>query len=134
VDRFPETEATGIHADGNGIAGEAATSIRKNRQDVLKRFEDARRTRRRQNQHLAKVKITCEALLAGQWLSANVGSLVDAFNVEPAAFVFKSSVPFGQPEAPKKPDAPRAPTPPPTAKPTQKEEGVLRSLFRWLFG
>jgi len=120
--------------DGHAPAGEAATSIRKNRQDVLKRFEDARRTRRRQNQHLAKVKITCEALLAGQWLSANVGSLVDAFNLEPAAFVFKSSVPFGQPEAPKKPDAPRAPTPSPTAKPTQKEEGVLRSLFRWLFG
>ena len=32
--------------------------------------------------------MTCEALLTGKWLSANIGSLVDAFNAEPAAFVF----------------------------------------------
>ena len=134
VDRFKETEVAGVQDNGDGNAKDTAASIRKNGQGVMKKFEDARQTQRRQNKHLAKVKITCEALLAGQWLSANVGSLVDAFNTEPAAFIFRSTVPFVQPEAPKMPTAPHAPSPPPPPKPKQEEEGVLRSLFRWLFG
>ena len=62
-----------------------------------------------------------------------IGSLMDAFNTEPAAFVFRSTVPFVQPEILKKPTA-RCAEAPPAAKPKQEEEGVLRSLFRWLFG
>jgi hypothetical protein len=132
VDRLNATEVAGVHANGDGKAEDVAVSIRKNAQDLMKKFQDARRTQYRQNQRLAKVKMTCEALLAGQWLSANVGSLADAFNTEPAAFVFRSTVPFVQPEAPQKPTTSRVSSLPPTTKPKQ-EEGVLRSLFRWLF-
>src|SRR5207237_1338384 len=93
---------------------EAAESLRKSGQDVLTEFEEARRTQRKVNRRLAKTKATCEAWLAGQWLSANVGSLREVFGAEPSAFVFRSTVPRVEPETPKKPTTPRAPSPPPT--------------------
>jgi hypothetical protein len=133
VDRFKEKEVAGVHANDAGKAEVAAASIRKNGQDVMKKFKDARRTQRRQNQHFLKVKMTCEALLAGQWLAANVSSFVDAFNTEPAAFVFRSTVPYVEPVATNKSTVSFAPSPASTAKPKQEEEGILRSLFRWLF-
>lgn len=133
VARYTE-KSTGVQDIGDGKAEDTAASIRNNAQDVMKTFENVRRTQRRQNQGLARVKMTCEALLAGQWLSAHVGALVDTFNMEPAAFVFRSTVPLVQPDAPNYPTAPCAPSPPPSAKPKHEEEGVLRSLFRWLFG
>lgn len=134
VNRFKEKAMAGVEVNGNEPAEETASSIQNNGQEVLKKFEDGRRTQRRQNQHLIKVRMTCEALLAGQWLSANISSLADVFKSEPAAFVFRSTVPLVEPKAPEKTTTPRAPSPPPTAKPKQEEEGVLRSLFRWLFG
>lgn len=132
VEQSTATEAVRVLTNGDGKA-EVAASVRKRGQDVMKQFEDARRGQRRQNQHLAQVKMTCEALLAGQWLAANVASLGAAFNTEPAAFVFRSTVPLAAPDVPKPPTAARPPSPQPTAKPKQ-EEGIMRSLFRWLFG
>ena len=134
VDRRKEVENADVQANGDRKAEGAVASLQKDGQEIMKKFENERRTQRRQNQHLARVKMICEVQLAGQWLSTGIGSLMDAFDTEPAAFVFRSTVPFVQPEIPKKPTAPRAPSPPLTAKPKQEEEGVLRSLFRWLFG
>ncbi len=134
VDRRNNPDMAAGRANGDGKVEDAAATIRQRGNDVMKKFDNERRSQRRLNQNLAKVKMTCEAILAGQWLSANLGSLMDAFNTEPAAFVFRSTVPFMQPEAPKKPTAKRAPNPTPTTQPKQEEEGVLRSLFRWLFG
>ena len=134
VARFEENHRVKVDANGNGTSEDAIASLRKSGQDAMKKFDEARRTQRRQNQHVATVRMICEALIAGQWLSVNAKPLADAFNMEPAAFIFRSTVPLMQPEAPKKPPAPRVSSPPPTAKPQQKEEGVLRSLFRWLFG
>lgn len=134
VECYEENKSAGVHAIGVEKAEEAQESIRKDGQEVMERFKDARRTQRRQNQQLAKVKMTCEALLTGKWLSANIGSLVDAFNAEPAAFVFSSTVPFVPPEAPKKPAAPGVSSPPPAIKPKKEDDGIFRSLFRWLFG
>jgi hypothetical protein len=134
VDRFNKTVVAAVRADIDGNPEDVAAKIRKRGNDVMKKFENDRRSQKRLNQYLAKVKMTCEAILAGQWLSANFGSLVNAFNTEPAAFVFRSTVPFMQPEAPKKPTAKLVPSPTRTTKPKQEEEGVLRSLFRWLFG
>lgn len=134
VGRRKEVENAEVQANGDRKAEDAVASLRKDGQEIMKKFENERRTQRRQNQHLAKVKMICEVQLAGQWLSTRIGSLMDAFNTEPAAFVFSSTVPFVQPTAPNKPTAPRAPISPPAAKPKQEEEGVLRSLWRWLFG
>lgn len=134
VDRLGTTE----HADGCGCGdgrpkdGEA--EIRKHSQDVKKKFEEARRAQRRQNQQLAKIRTTCEALLAGQWLAAKGGPLVAAFNAEPAAFIFTSTVPLAQPEAPKRQASKHILTPPPSPKRKPEDEGIVRSLFRWLFG
>ena len=134
VDRHMEVKNAEVQANGDRKAEVAVASLRKDGQEIMQKFESERRTQRRQNQHLGKVKMICEVQLAGQWLSTGIGSLMDVFDTEPAAFVFRSTVPFVQPEVPKKPTAPRAPSPPPAAKPKQEEEGVLRSLFRWLFG
>lgn len=126
-------QSTEDHTDRDGIA-DAAESLRKSGQDVLKRFEEARRNQRKVNQKLAQAKVTCEALLAGAWLTTNVGSLRDVFDAEPAAFVFRSTVPLAMTEVTRRSTAtPRSPKPQPTSEPKQ-EEGVLRSLFRWLFG
>lgn len=122
-----------VHADVNQSLIDITLSIRNSGQEVMKNFNDAKRNQRRQNQKIAKVKATCEALLVSQWLSANLRSIADAFNEEPAGFVFTSTVPLMQPEVMNR-TATSAPILSPTTKPKQKEEGVLRSLFRWLFG
>lgn len=132
--RFEESHRANVDANGDDATKDAIASLRKNGQDSMKKFDEARRTQRRRNQQVATVRMICEALIAGQWLAANAKPLADAFNTEPAAFIFRSSVPLMQPETPKKPPTPRVSSPPPTAKPKQEEEGVLRSLFRWLFG
>jgi hypothetical protein len=123
----------GDHVDGNQKSNDITLSIRKDGQDVMKNFNDAMKNQRRQNQKIAKVKATCEALLVSQWLSASLRSIAEAFNEEPAGFVFTSTVPLMQPEVINR-AATSAPILSPTTKPKQKEEGVLRSLFRWLFG
>lgn len=133
VEQSTVSEADRIQTNGVEKAEDAA-SVRKRGQGVMKQFEDARRDQRRQNQHLSQVKMTCEALLAGQWLAANVAPLGAAFNSEPAAFVFRSTVPLVEPEVPRKPVTTRPPSPPPSPKPKQEEEGIVRTLFRWLFG
>lgn len=132
VARCTAAQATEDHPDRDGKA-DAAESLRKSGQDVLKRFEEARRSQRKVNQKLAQAKATCEAWLAGAWLTANVGSLRDVFDAEPAAFVFRSTVPFAATEAPRRPAVAPPPSSQPAAEPKQ-EEGILRSLFRWLFG
>ncbi|MFO0819268.1 MAG: hypothetical protein U1A77_15075 [Pirellulales bacterium] len=134
VDRVNKTVVAAVHTENEGKLENAAATIHKRGNDLMKKFENERRFQRRLNQNLAKIKMTCEAILVGQWLSANFGALVDAFNTEPAAFVFRSTVPFMQPEAPEKPTAKRAPNPTSATRPKQEEEGGLRSLFRWLFG
>jgi hypothetical protein len=118
------------HADGDG-KGNAAESLRKRGDDVLKRFEEARRSQRKVNQKLAQAKATCEAWLAGEWLVAHLGSLRSVFEAEPAAFVFRSTVPLAAPEV-QWSTAARAPRSLAAAVPKQ-DEGILRSLFRWLF-
>jgi hypothetical protein len=136
VNRCRSQESDGIKANGDGKA-DAAESLRMKSQDALKKFDEARRTQRNGNQQLAKVKATCEAWLVGQWLSTNVDSLREVFDVEPAAFVFRSTVPLVEADVRKMPTSSRRPippSPPPIFKPKQEEEGVLRSLFRWLFG
>jgi hypothetical protein len=132
VGRCAPVQAAEVHPDRDGKAN-AAESLRKSGQEVLKRFEEARRTQRKVNQKLAQAKAMCEAWLAGAWLTANVGSMPDVFDSEPAAFVFSSTVPLAAPEAPKRPTAARPTRPQPT-KEAKQEAGVLRSLFRWLFG
>ena len=134
VDRHMEVKNAEVQANRNRKTQVAVASLRKDGEEIMKKFERERKTQRWQNQHLARVKMICEVQLAGQWLSTGIGSLMDAFDTEPAAFVFRSTVPFVQKKVPKKPPAPRVSSPPPTAKPQQEEEGVLRSLFRWLFG
>ena len=136
VDRFKETEVADVHANGNGKTEDAAASMRKNGQDVMKKFVDAQRTQHRQNQRLAKLKMTCEAFLAGHWLLTNVGALRETFKTEPAAFVFNSTVPLVEPEPPKKkiPPVRHLPSPATPKLPKHEEEGLLRSVFRWLFG
>lgn len=144
VDRCAEAGNLPGQTNGDERGEDASATLRRKGQEALNKFESARRERRRQNKHLARAKATCEALLAGQWLSANLGPLADAFDTEPAAFAFRSTVPFALPEAPLKvavpalqQESPRSPTSPPPyhpAHPVQEEEGVLRSLFRWLFG
>ena len=149
VDRFKKKDVTDVHADGKKN-NDAAGLIRTRGQDIMKKFKEAKQTQRRQNQYLAKVKMISEALLAGQWLSANVAPLEGAFNTEPAAFIFISTVPLVQAEAHQWPASMYASSPS-SAKPKQEEkgvirspstkskqeeyeEGVMRSLFRWLFG
>ena len=132
VDRCVAAQAAEIHPDRDGQSN-AADSVRQSGRDALKRFEVARRDQRSVNQKLAHARATCEALLAGAWLTANVGALRDVFDSEPAAFVFISTVPLAAPDAPKRPTAARPTRPEPT-KEAKQEEGVLRSLFRWLFG
>jgi hypothetical protein len=131
VGRCTPAQAAEGRPDRDGKA-DAAESLRKSGQDVLKRFEEARRNQRKVNHKLAQAKATCEAWLARAWLTANVGSLRDVFDAEPAAFVFRSTVPLAATEAPRRP-AVAAPRSSQAAEPKQ-EEGVLRSLFRWLFG
>jgi len=129
-----EQEAEGAQARTNGDGKiKKATSVSEDGQKVMKRFDAARRDQRRRNQHLASVAAVCEAILAGQWLSAAVNSLTDAFREEPAAFVFRSTVPLIERETPKQP-TPTPATAKPQAQPRQEQEGVLRSLFRWLSG
>jgi hypothetical protein len=99
VERCEATENSAAEANGSVEGADTATKMRRQAQEVSAKFENARRTQRKSNWQLAKVRATCEALLAGQWLSANVGSLLDAFNAEPAAFVFRSTVPLVAPEA-----------------------------------
>lgn len=133
VGRCTPAQAAEAHPFRDGQS-DAAELLRKSAQDVLKRFDEARRNQRKVNQKIAQAKATCEAWLAGAWLTANVDSLRDVFDAEPAAFVFSSTVPLAAPEATKRPKAaPRPPRLRPTAE-QKHEEGVLRSLFRWLFG
>lgn len=120
------------HPDRDGKA-DAAESLKKSGQNVFKRFEEARRSQRKVNQKLAQAKATCEAWLAGAWLTANVGSLRDVFDDEPAAFVFRSTVPLTASKDPTQTTAARRPGPQSTTE-LKNEEGVLRTLFRWLFG
>ena len=155
VDRCTPMEVAAVKGDGKP---NAASSLRMDGQDVLKKFEEARRTQRNLNHHHATVKATCQAWLAGQWLLANVRSLRGAFNAEPAAFKFRSTVPLAETKVSQmstKPqpqcslpasslsllsdwaeysDIPRPPSPPPAVRQKQGEESVVRSLFRWLFG
>lgn len=120
-----------IQARGNRQLSEKSEALCKQGQDLLSKFDTVRRSQRRTNQRIAKVKMACESILAGQWLSSALGSLDEAFATEPAAFVFRSTVPLLEPCLEK-----RASAPPhkPSPEPKQQEDGALRSLFRWLFG
>lgn len=102
-------------------------------QDVMKRFDDASRTQRMANKRICKMQVACESLLVRQWLSTAFDSLLRAFDAEPAAFLFKSTVPYVEPAAPETPSATVVQAPPVTPKTKQEKEGVLRLLFRWLF-
>jgi hypothetical protein len=140
IKRVKEQTGADVHGDGQKTNDDGEGSIRKRGQDVMKKFDDVRRTQRRQNHHLAKIKRNSETLLAGQWLAAQERLLVDAFSREPAAFIFKSTVPLVRTEVPKEKEkekettSTRPPSPPQRPKPKQEEEGALRSLFRWIFG
>lgn len=134
VASFEESRRVNFDANVDDATKYAIASLRKNGQDAMKKFDEARRTQRRQNQQVSTARMICEALIAGQWLSANAKPLADAFNTEPAAFIFRSTVPLVQPEYPKKPMAHGVSSPQPTTKPNQKKESSLRSLFRWLLG
>jgi hypothetical protein len=133
VEQIATSEADRVRVNADAKAGNDH-SVRSNAHDVMKKFEEARWRQRRQNQHLAQVKMTCEALLAGRWLAVNVASVGAAFNSEPGAFVFRSTVPLAEPEVPQALVTTRLPSPPPSPKPKQEEDGGVRALFRWLFG
>lgn len=130
VRREQEAEADQALANGDGKI-EKAGSVRYEGQKVMKKFGDARREQRRRNQRLARIAAVCEAVLTGQWLSSAVASLASTVRQEPAAFVFKSSVPLIVLETSRQ----VAPTPAAAKPPAQpRQEGILRSLFRWLSG
>ncbi len=132
VGRCPTAKASDGQAGSDGNV-DAAESLRRSGQDRLKKFEEVRRNQRKANQRLAKTKAICEALLARDWLTTNLGSLQDAFDAEPAAFIFKSSVPHAATEVPMRNRSSTPPSPQPAMEPKQ-QESVLRTLFRWLFG
>lgn len=132
VNRRPRAKVAARHADGDG----EANSVETLGQEVLKRFEEARRNQRKLNRELAKKKAACEAWLAGKWLSKNLASLCGIFDAEPAAFLFRSTVPLAGPKAARRPVASRPPSSqyPQSTVETMQQEGILQSLFRWLFG
>lgn len=118
--------------------GKDRKSLQSSGQDVLKQYESMRRDQRKQNWDIAKKKAICEAWLLGKWLIESCDTLRDSFQSEPAAFMFSSTVPLPQPESLKPTTIPPLVAAQPlqskqTAAPMQ-EEGVMRTIFRWLFG
>ncbi len=132
TDRYKAKEADEFNADVKLKHDDLARSISKRGQGVLKKFEDIRRTQRREIQHLAKTKMICEAFLAAQWFAIHVEALVEYFNNEPAAFIFSSTVPVVEREAAIESDSPFASSHSHVAEP-KREEGIWRALFRWFF-
>lgn len=123
-------------AQGDGLEGRTGCDLGRieRSRGIMKRFDKEARAQRTRNRHLSEAKTLCEGRLAGMWLVSALGPLSDAYRAEPAAFVFRSSVPRREMET--KMLRPAAPTPAPTPDPVlpRREEGLLRSLIRWLFG
>ncbi len=154
ADRATTDEAAGALSDGAGRS-ETAAAIRERGHGTMKSFRTSRREQLRRNSELARVKSICEWLvaarwaataLAGRWLTTNAAQVGRSLDAEPAAFVFKSTVPFPESCPKPKPAPSRTPIVPPSpvpspgpspsarAGPKPREHGLFRSLLRWLRG
>ena len=101
------------------------------KQSLLEAFNEQSIKRSRENRRLVQVKAACESLLIRDWLRQSAVQLLDRFDDEPGAFIFDSSVPVVVMA-----DKPRTEARPQQSAPrtTAKQEGLLRSLFRWFTG